>query len=139
MNKKCETCNCQKTWNGGDIKCPFNSSDKFGDNWMCGLINKIRRLCDFDSDGNNSMLHYQNCDEQQYATINIAEIEHLYDNEETRMGLCLFVSWYKSRGSTEAMWILDENNIPRVPTRQELEAIVEYYDINFPQAKMLNN
>jgi len=43
------------------------------------------------------------------------------------MGLCLWVSWYKSRGRTEAMWILDEDNEPRQPNFVELEAIIEHY------------
>jgi hypothetical protein len=37
------------------------------------------------------------------------------------------VSWYKQRGGTDALWILDSYNKPRKPTEEELLAIVKYY------------
>ena len=43
------------------------------------------------------------------------------------MGLCLWVSWYKSRGRTEAMWILDEDNQPKEPNFNDLKAIIKHY------------
>lgn len=115
----CEKCGCKKTWNGDDITCSFQDYGKFGDNWNCGLIGKIRGLCELAMDGKYHRLHYQYCDDQKYVTIKTDDIEE--------MGLCLWVSWYKSRGRTEAMWILDEYNQPRQPNFNELKAIIEHY------------
>lgn len=115
----CEKCGCKKTWNGDDITCSFQDYGKFGDNWNCGLIGKIRGLCELAMDGKDHRLHYQYCDDQKYVTIKTDDIEE--------MGLCLWVSWHKSRGRTEAMWILDEYNQPRQPNFNELKAIIEHY------------
>ena len=113
---KCEKCQCEKTWNGGDIECPFQDSDKFGENWNCGIIAKIRKLCESGKIG----VQVSYCENQKYVTIDIDELEEC-------PGLCLWVTWYKSRGSTEAMWILSENDTPRVPTFDELTMIIGYY------------
>lgn len=117
----CEKCNCTKFWQGDAITCPFQNSDNFADNWNCGLISKIRQICELAMDGKDHRLHYQFCEDQKYVTINTANIP--------AMGLCLFVSWYKNRGKTEAMWILDEENVPRVPTFNELNTIANHYNI----------
>lgn len=116
---KCKRCGEEKTWKGDDITCPFQSSDNFGDNWNCGIIGKIRLLCEKAMEGDDYRLQYQYCDDQKYVVIKTDEIEN--------MGLCLWVTWYKSRGRTEAMWILDEYNTPRLPTYNDLEQIANYY------------
>lgn len=117
----CEKCNCEKTWTGSDIICPFEKGEKFtSDNWNCGIIGEIRLLCDIDINNKDSRIYARFCDDQWYATIDISKVDI--------RGLCLFVSWYKNRGRTEAMWILDENNVPRVPTFSELEKIIKFYN-----------
>jgi hypothetical protein len=124
--KECKRCGHKKTWSGDDIKCPFQNSDKFGDNWNCGVIGEIRNICEHAEEGVDYRLHYQYCEDQKYVTIKTDCIE----NDEIDLGLCLFVTWYKSRGRTDAMWILDEQNPPRKPTYQELELIIKYYAIH---------
>lgn len=123
----CEKCNCKKNWNGSDITCPFQTSEKFGDNWNCGIIGKIRDLCELAMEGKDHRLHYQYCEDQKYVTIKTDDIEPLRDGGDGRLGLCLWVTWYKSRGRTEAMWILDEKNPPREPNFEDLEVIVKHY------------
>lgn len=117
--KKCVKCGHVKNWSGDLITCPFQDSNKFGDNWNCGLIDKIRDLCDLAMQGKDNRLHYQYCDDQKYVTIKTDDIED--------MGLCLWVSWYKSRGQTDAMWLLYDYAKPKEPTFEELNTIVKYY------------
>ena len=56
------------------------------------------------------------------ATINVDNVEF-----EDKSVLTLYVSWYKNRGTTDAMWLLNECDIPIKPTYNDLEAIVKYY------------
>jgi len=116
----CKICNIKKNWNGSDIICCFKDSQRFGDNWNCGLINRIRDLCKLAIEGKDDRLHYQFCQDQKYVIIKTDDIAD--------MGLCLYVSWYKSRGRTEAMWILDEYNQPKLPTINDLKTILEHYE-----------
>lgn len=126
---KCKKCNCEKNWNGDNIECPFQNSEIFGNNWNCGIINEIRDLCELGMEGKDYRIQYQYCDDQKYVTIKTDDIEFERDDNYDNLGLCLWVSWYKSRGRTEAMWILDEYNPPRKPKYQELRTIIDYYKI----------
>lgn len=113
-----------KTWNGDDPKCAF--SGKFSDNWNCATLNAIRDIC---YEGQNPMpagVDYRYCDDQKYATIKIDECEMPNGG---RIGLALWVSWYKSRAKTDAMWILSEydSEPPREPTAPELIAIIAHF------------
>jgi hypothetical protein len=124
--KECIKCGLIKNWNGDDPNCPFQSSETFGENWNCGIINKVRDICDAAIEGKDHRLHYQYCEDQKYVTINIDQVEN---DEGDFIGLCLWVTWYKSRGATDAMWILssNENTNPRKPTFMELGKIIDHY------------
>ena len=124
--KPCEKCGQIKDWNGDSPKCPFKTQNTFADNWNCGHINKIRDLCDTAMNGEDYRLHYQYCDDQKYVTINTSDIDYNKD-EDAGLGLCLWVTWYKSRGRTEQMWILGEYGKPKNPTFEQLQLIIEYY------------
>jgi hypothetical protein len=121
---KCKRCGHEKTWQGDDPKCPFQTGEIFGGNWNCGIINEIRNICEIAEEGIDYRLQYQYCEDQKYVTIKTDCIE----NDDEDLGLCLFVSWYKNRGATDAMWLLDHNSIPRKPTYQQLAIIIEYYE-----------
>jgi len=122
--KECKICGYSKTWTGSDIDCCFQNSDTFGENWNCGLISQIRDLCELAMNEKDYRLHYQYCDDQKYVTIRTSDI----DDSKFKMGLCLWVSWHKSRGATDAIWILDEYLPPRKPTCDDLQAIVKHYN-----------
>ena len=125
--KKCKRCDREKTWSGSGIECPFSSGENFTNkNWNCGAIGWIRNLANIAMDGGDPRLHYRFCDDQKYATIDISDI---YEDIDTTppLGMTLWVTWYKSRGRTESMWILDCYDPPRVPTFKELELIKEHY------------
>lgn len=66
---------------------------------------------------------YQFCDNQKYASVNISNVD--IDGEP--LGLTLWVSWYKDRGTTDALWLLDDVKAPRHPTEEEVRAILAYY------------
>ena len=123
--KKCKRCGYVKTWSGSDITCPFQDGDSFGENWNCGMINAIREICDMAGDGEDYRLHYQYCDDQKYVTINTDEIE--FDGD--RCFLCLWVTWYKSRGGTDQMWLMNAYGEPEAPTYSDLEKIINHYKV----------
>ena len=111
-----------KEWNGDDPKCAF--SGEFGDNWNCATLNAIRDICYEGQSPMPSGVDYQHCDDQKYATIKIDDVEDAHGNN---IGLALWVSWYKSCGTTNAMWILSEDAPPRRPTEEDLIAIIARY------------
>jgi hypothetical protein len=124
--RPCKRCGHSKSWSGDNPTCPFSSRDVFSTNWNCGLINEIRDICDVAANGTDYRLHYKYCDDQKYATIAIDQIGE-EDDSLPYMGLTLWVTWYKSRGATDRMFILDSHDPPRPPTFDELKRIIAYY------------
>jgi hypothetical protein len=109
-----------KNWKGDDPKCAFTSG-VFSENWNCATVSKIRDICAVDYAKIREGVDYQYADDDHYATIKTDDI-----NIAGRP-LSLWVSWYKSRGSTQAMWLLFDSETPRRPTEQECLAISDYY------------
>lgn len=70
-------------------------------------------------------IHYQYCEDQKYATINISSVQP--ESEEGEIGLTLWMTWYKSRRATDAIYVLTNGAPPRVPTLGELDLIVAHY------------
>ena len=111
-----------QTWSGGAPTCYFDSPEL---NWNCATINAIRDIC-YEGQELPDGVCYQYCDDEKYATINISEVD---DSKGNYIGRCLYVAWYKQRGGTEALWILNgEGDTPRNPTEKELLAIINYYE-----------
>lgn len=119
----CKMCKKRgQTWAGSAPICYFDDPDH---NWNCAIINAIRDIC-YEGQELKGGIHYEYCDDEKFATINIHDIE---DNKGNYIGRCLYVAWYKNRGGTEALWILDgEGDTPRKPTEMELMAIINYYN-----------
>ena len=118
--KSCDKCGQSKDWEGDDIRCPFENGTEFGHNWRCGIIRKIRVICDKAVDRSDSRLHHGSSCDQNYVTIDTG----FADGE---LGICLWVSWYKDRGSTDSMWVMDSEGPSYKPTFEQLERIVNYY------------
>lgn len=120
----CKVCNQVKDWNGDDPQCPFTDGDVFSeDNWNCGLINELMDIC---YEGNNPIhpfVDYRYCEDMKYATI---WIDGMKDEEEQSIGMAVWVAWYKNRGATDAVWILDSRGEPRKPTVAELKRIIKF-------------
>jgi hypothetical protein len=103
--------------------CAYKPGSAWEDNYNCGLLDQVRGLV---YEGRLELphgVHYQFCNEQKYATV---KIDNVHVNEEP-IGLTLWLTWYKSRGRTEQMWILSDWGIPRRPTEVELLAILTHY------------
>ncbi len=116
----CDACTKRgKTWNGSEPNCAFKGG-RFGENWNCATANLIRDIC-FEGQELPHEIDYQYCEDQKYATIKVDHIE-LDDSP-----LALWVSWYKSRGSTDAMWLLYEKAQPRKPTEAQCLKIISAY------------
>jgi hypothetical protein len=101
-----------------DPRCAFPENGPFtADNWNCVTANAIRDICD---DHPASKLQWQG--DQNYATVQLGD----YDDMELESGdsLALWVTWYKRRGKTSAMWILSEEEAPRLPTAADCERII---------------
>lgn len=115
----CELC-CKRgqTWKGSEPKCAFTGD--FSDNWNCATVNLVRDIC-YEGQELKHGIDYQYCEDDKYATI---KIDHL---DIDGRPLALWVSWYKSRGSTQAMWLLFDKMPPRMPTQAECLAIVSAY------------
>lgn len=109
-----------KTWKGDDPRCAFTGGNFVADNWCCGTAGLIRALC-YEGTTLPPGVDYQYCDDQKYATINISHVEGVGG------ALALWVSWYKNRGRTDAMWLLFESKPPRPPSEKECRLIFDAY------------
>lgn len=101
--------------------CAFEG--EFSDNWNCAKLNQLRDLVE---DREDSRIHRCYCaiGDQSYTTIDVSAVEDL------DMGAyCLWLTWYKSRGRTEQVWLLFDSQPPRRPTYDELCLILS----EFPQ------
>jgi hypothetical protein len=104
------------------LKGPFS-----GENWNCATCNEIRDLAEMED---NRRINHQCEENQHFATISLLDIDVLPRNEKGHMvsqPVCLWVGWYKSRGRTEAIWLMFENTPPRPPTEAECRVILNHY------------
>ena len=109
-----------KDWNGDDPTCSFPDGvfDEAG--WNCATANAIRDIFEAHPDLVVSV------GDQKYGHLPILMESQLLDDLDERF--CLWVSWYKNRGRTEAMWLLDEMRSPKIPTLREIELIIEKWE-----------
>jgi len=111
----------EQPWEGDAPICYFDNPKR---NWNCATINAIRDIV-YEGQEEKDGVHYEYCDDEKFATINIDAVDDSYQNH---IGRCLYVAWYKQRGKTEALWILGgEEDEPRNPTEDELLAIINHY------------
>jgi hypothetical protein len=121
----CDACKAQgKDWDGSDPKCAFLTGRFSSDNWNCATVAMIRALAptwwsDAKPDPN---LYFIREDDQNNMLIQVWGIDGLQTG-----AIALWVSWYKSRGRTEAMWMLNEDDKPVTPTEADIIAIAEAY------------
>lgn len=121
MTTTCTACEQRgKTWPGSDPKCGFLDGSPFtAENWNCATVSKLRSLVAGDCHVSlEARVHLRYCDDQWFATVDLSEMDAVH-------GRTLWLSWYKRRGATEAMWILDEYEAPRLPTEADCLAITE--------------
>lgn len=122
MGARCQMCRAgEKDWVGADPVCGF--SDGWENNWNCGTLNALRYFCDGSLFALPAGVDYHCCNDQKYATLNLSDIDWPGDAP-----LALWVTWYKRRGHTDAVWLLFETGPPRSPTEEELLRIIEHYE-----------
>lgn len=114
----CVACKTRgKTWEGDDPKCSFPNGGEFmSEGWNCATADLIRDLTGQDEERLDA--DYRYCDDQNYSTLQIDGIALA-----SGPALALWVSWYKHRGRTDAMWLLNESEPPRRPTEADCVAI----------------
>lgn len=89
-----------KIWQGSDPVCAFdelgNLKDKdFRDNWNCAILNKLRHICYNDN---------------QFYTSSIAIFsEDEWGGVIAYDGNFIFLNWYKNRGGTQYIKIINNN------------------------------
>lgn len=113
----CQDCkDREKDWEGSDPVCAFQRGEFDGDNWNCALANRVRSLC----------TDYTWAEDEYYCCLPILGV--CAEDAFVNVPLCLFVNWYKNRGRTQAMWLMFDDEPPRVPSTTEVVAIVECYE-----------
>lgn len=123
MSEKCKLCKEHELdLKGSASVCAFEG--RFANNYMCSTLSKLRTLCLRAEDEEISGLQHYFKNDQHYCTIDISDV--LMEDES--FGVALWVTWYKSRGRTEQIWVLDDANVPRRPTETEVLAICHYYE-----------
>lgn len=113
----CKMCRDRgKTWEGSNPTCYFIDPKN---NWNCATVNAIRDIC-YEGQNLPHGVQYMYCDDEKYATIKIPDGSDID-------ALCLWVQWYKNRGGTGSLFLLDSYNPPREPTEGELLDIIDAY------------
>jgi len=130
---KCKACNERvKDWVGSDPKCAFEATSVFSEqNWNCATVSKIRMICyhaSLNREKSLSGIDFQRCGDQNYTTFNLHELYNNASYNDIETPEALWVSWYKNRGRTEAMWLLFADSPPRSPTEEECLAIAKAYE-----------
>ena len=121
MTYQCLACQRDPAHGTAERRCAFHTGVFTPDGWCCATIEALRDLV---FEGQSPMppgVDYRYCSDQKYATVHIDDVTL---NDEP-IGLALWVSWYKSRGSTDAVWVLSSEGPPRAPTEMELRAILQ--------------
>ena len=80
-----------KNWSGSDPVCYFDNPQG---NWNCDTLNGIRDIT-YEGQALKNGIHYEYCDDEKFATINIHEVD---DENGNYIGRCLYVAWYKIEG-----------------------------------------
>lgn len=124
MCKRCQ--NTPRDWVGDERTCAF-SGGEFGRNWNCATVNRLR---DHTYEGQKLLpiVDYQYCSDQKYATVNLDDFSEDTETDSMQTVLALWVTWYKNRGATDAIYLLSASDAPRVPSEAELNEICDYLD-----------
>lgn len=122
----CKACaDRAKTWEGDDPKCGFPGGAAFAaENWNCATVSEFRNTV-YDLASSPWPFHqfdYHRHEDQHVVIVDLADTELASGPARS-----LWMSWYKSRGRTEAMWLLDEDQAPRTPTEADLVAILQSF------------
>jgi hypothetical protein len=122
---RCAACIARgKTWEGGDPVCAFKrEGGSFArDNWNCATVGMLRDLV-YEGQELPAGVDYQYCDDMKYATVRVHEVEL----DDGPIGMAMWVAWYKSRGGTDAVVLLESDGAAWPAKEQEILAVIEHY------------
>lgn len=124
----CKMCKERGQTRPGDPPvCAFEEGQAFDDNFRCATLGALREIIINEDDrpvAHSRPVHLQCLEsDEKYAVLRVENIPGIPD--ET---IALFVGWYKSRGRTQALWLMSVFADPRRPTESECVAIINYYN-----------
>lgn len=122
MAYRCPSCEQRgQTWSGDAPKCGFHADGTMTEhNWNCATLNALRDLAE-------PVAIWQ--EDQNYATLPLWEVvDHTPSRVFPEWPLALWVTWYKRRGATDALYLLFDDIEPRVPTLAQCEAVIAYHE-----------
>ena len=103
------------------IRCAFEGSERFGENWNCETMIKLRGLTGEDyEEKQHPAFHYR--DDMRCASIGVLAIPES-DDENIQQGY-LIMTWYKSRGETGQAIVMWDDNEPQLLTKQTAEFVI---------------
>lgn len=102
---------------GSNPICAFSNEERIfsPDNWSCATIDKVREII---YKRHEDKICYSN--DNQLVVIGISEVKI----EEESIGDFLVVGWYKQRGKTDTLYIIEGESI-HVPSLEEVEVILD--------------
>ncbi len=126
----CHRCSTRvKDWVGDDPNCAFSNKEGLfhSTNWNCATTNTLRSLISnqVDAWGTNFGVSYS--DDDVLAIIPLQKVTDELDQDTTTeqyLGDFLLVGWYKQRGETKLLLLVDQD-LTRVPNIHEVESILE--------------
>lgn len=123
----CQMCNERiQAWEGEPPSCAFDTGRFLPGNWNCATANALRELVE--ARPLPEGITRDSCDDQHYATVNAYDLcAEGEDEDEDWTPFALWVSWYKRRGKTDALWLLSDTGEPRRPTEADCRAIIARY------------
>lgn len=136
MSKPCPMCRERgQTWNGAPPRCAFLDGVFNGDNWNCATANALRDIADEDGWGEN------NSDRRTWAyrdDLAAASFGVIYVDEtdtDPGGGYYVVMSWYKRRGRTGQIYVMNDDMKPRPITLQEAEEVIRHYGVDMSKGE----
>lgn len=105
-----------KNWEGDDPKCAFPHGVFTSDNWMCATALALRGVC-ADLPLLDDAFAIRD-DDSSWGVINVIGIELERGYYKT-----LWLSWYKNRGRTDGILLLDDGSVD-TPTLDDCERVL---------------
>lgn len=126
----CAACRARgKTWDGGDPDCAFQYGKPFSsDNWSCATMDAVRDLAGRYGDPLRDGV-IRDYTSEGYDTYAVIRVDTDYIDIENCHSM--YVTWYKNRGRTSALWLLgdEDDGPPRAPIEAEVLAILKHYTL----------
>lgn len=131
---QCDLCRRRpKNWNGSDPVCAFAEGPLWSPkNWNCATTGLIRSL--FSQHNGKGRLpegvFHDRLNDENLGIVSLVGREDLSLEGDP---IALLAKWYKSRGRTDALVLVDDDGEVRRPTEEELVDIAETLGVSAEQ------